>query len=103
MADKLTGDAREAALSDLKGWREVEDRDAITKTFDFKTFNQAFAFMTRTALLAEKMNHHPEWLNVYNRVEVTLSTHDVGGLTEHDIKLAKAMDGFAAVSGHKPS
>ncbi len=71
-------------------------RDAITRKFVFKDFNQAFGFMTRAALTAEKMDHHPEWFNVYKTVEVTLSTHDAGGLTEKDIALAKAMDSFAA-------
>jgi 4a-hydroxytetrahydrobiopterin dehydratase len=92
---KLTGDLRSAALASLKGWREAEDRDAIAKTFVFKDFNQAFGFMSRVALAAEKMDHHPEWFNVYKTVEVTLSTHDAGGLTEKDIALAKVMDGFA--------
>lgn len=83
-----------SALDELfaTGWTEVEGRDAITKTFRFKTFNAAFGWMTRVAMIAEKMNHHPEWFNVYNRVEVTLSTHDAGGLSELDIKLARRMD-----------
>ena len=95
MAEKLSGAARTEALAELKGWSEVEGRDAITKTFSFKTFNQAFGFMTRAALVAEKMDHHPEWFNVYNRVEVTLSSHDAGGVTKRDVALAKAMDSFA--------
>lgn len=95
MAEKLTGAARAEALGELKGWTEVDGRDAIEKTFSFKTFNQAFGFMTRVALVAEKMDHHPEWFNVYNRVEVTLSTHDAGGVTKKDITLAKSMDSFA--------
>ena len=74
---------------------EVGGRDAITRKFAFKDFNQAFGFMTRAALLAEKMDHHPEWFNVYRTVEVTLSTHDADGLTEKDVALAKAMDAFA--------
>ena len=74
------------------GWSMVEGRDAIKKTFQFNDFNEAFGFMTRVALKADKMNHHPEWFNVYNRVEVTLSTHDVGGLSAKDEKLAKFMD-----------
>ena len=92
MAAKLTGDARKAALATLAGWSEVTGRDAITKKFTFKDFNQAFGFMTRAALVAEKMDHHPEWFNVYRTVEVTLSTHDAGGVTELDVKLAEAMD-----------
>jgi 4a-hydroxytetrahydrobiopterin dehydratase len=78
------------------GWSEVTGRDAIAKKFVFKDFNQAFGFMTRAALIAEKMDHHPEWFNVYKTVEVTLSTHDAGGLTELDVKLAEAMDKIAA-------
>src|SRR6476659_5540798 len=96
MSGKLTGDARKTALAGLKGWLEVTGRDAITKKFVFKDFNQAFGFMTRAALIAEKMDHHPEWFNVYKTVEVTLSTHDAGGLTELDVKLAEAMDKIAA-------
>jgi 4a-hydroxytetrahydrobiopterin dehydratase len=95
MATKLDGDARKIALSELKGWTLLDDRDAIQKTFQFKDFNQAFGFMARAALVAEKLDHHPEWFNVYNRVEVTLSTHDAGGLTELDVKLANAMDRMA--------
>jgi 4a-hydroxytetrahydrobiopterin dehydratase len=95
MSQKLAGDARKSALSRLKGWNEVSGRDAITKKFVFADFNQAFGFMTRAALVAEKLDHHPEWFNVYKTVEVTLSTHDAGGLTELDIKLAEAMDKFA--------
>ena len=92
MAQKLTADARKAALSKLSGWSEVPGRDAIAKKFVFKDFNQAFGFMTRAALVAEKMDHHPEWFNVYKTVDVTLSTHDAGGVTEFDVKLAEAMD-----------
>jgi len=92
---KLEGAARKAALSGLPEWRETEGRDAITRKFVFKDFSQAFGFMTRVALLAEKMDHHPEWFNVYRTVEVTLSTHDAGGLTEKDIALATAMDTLA--------
>ena len=82
MSSKLTGDARKSALAGLNGWSETSGRDAITKKFLFKDFNEAFGFMTRAALIAEKMDHHPEWFNVYKTVEVTLSTHDAGGLTE---------------------
>ena len=96
MAQKLTGDARKTALAKLAGWSEVKDRDAITRTFVFRDFNEAFGFMTRAALIAEKLDHHPEWFNVYKTVEVTLSTHDAGGLTELDVKLAEAMDKVAA-------
>jgi 4a-hydroxytetrahydrobiopterin dehydratase len=95
MAEKLTGDARKTALAELTGWDEVQGRDAITKTFTFRDFNAAFGFMTRAALVAEKLDHHPEWFNVYKTVTVTLSTHDAGGLTGLDVKLAKAMDGLA--------
>lgn len=94
---KLEGDARKAALAGLKDWHEVPGRDAIARTFVFKDFNQAFGFMTRAALVAEKMDHHPEWSNVYKTVVVTLSTHDAGGVTEKDIALAKAMDKFAGL------
>jgi 4a-hydroxytetrahydrobiopterin dehydratase len=93
---RLEGAARKAALAGVAEWREVDERDAIARKFVFKDFNQAFGFMTRAALVAEKMDHHPEWFNVYRTVEVTLSTHDAGGLTEKDIALAKAMDSFAA-------
>ena len=90
---KLTGPARQAALATLSGWSEVEGRDAIAKTFVFRDFNAAFGFMTRVALLAEKLDHHPEWSNVYRTVQVALSTHDAGGLTERDV--AQAMDRLA--------
>jgi 4a-hydroxytetrahydrobiopterin dehydratase len=95
MAQKLTGQARADALGKLGGWGEVAGRDAIAKKFVFKDFNAAFGFMTRAALVAEKMDHHPEWFNVYKTVEVTLSTHDAGGLTELDVKLAAEMDRLA--------
>lgn len=95
MAEKLSEAARTAALAELSGWAEVDGRDAITKTFTFENFNEAFGFMSRVALKAEAMNHHPEWFNVWNRVEVTLSTHDAGGLTELDTELAGFMDGAA--------
>ena len=92
MSQKLAGEARKSALARLKGWSEVTGRDAITKKFVFADFKQAFGFMTRAALVAEKLDHHPEWFNVYKNVEVTLSTHDAGGLTGLDVKLAEAMD-----------
>jgi 4a-hydroxytetrahydrobiopterin dehydratase len=95
MAEKLSGDARESALARVKSWREVAGRDAITRKFVFKDFSEAFGFMARAALVAEKLDHHPEWSNVYKTVEVTLSTHDAGGLTELDVKLAEAMDKLA--------
>jgi 4a-hydroxytetrahydrobiopterin dehydratase len=95
MAEKLSGEARKSALARLDGWREVAGRDAITRKFVFKDFNEAFGFMARAALVAEKLDHHPEWSNVYKTVEVTLSTHDAGGLTELDIKLAETMDKLA--------
>ncbi|KAI4468994.1 pterin-4-alpha-carbinolamine dehydratase [Holotrichia oblita] len=90
MAAKLTAEQRKDKLDPLlgKGWSMVDNRDAIYKEFLFKNFNEAFGFMTRTALLAEKMDHHPEWFNVYNKVQITLSSHDVSGLSERDIKLA---------------
>jgi 4a-hydroxytetrahydrobiopterin dehydratase len=95
MAQKLNADARKSALARLAGWSDVDGRDAITKKFVFKDFNEAFCFMTRSALVAEKLDHHPEWFNVYKTVEVTLSTHDAGGLTELDVKLAEAMNVLA--------
>ena len=95
MAQKLSGEARRSALSRLTGWSEAKDRDAISKKFVFADFNEAFGFMTRAALVAEKLDHHPEWFNVYKTVEVTLSTHDAGGLTDLDVNLAEAMDKLA--------
>ncbi|MBN8935521.1 MAG: 4a-hydroxytetrahydrobiopterin dehydratase [Rhizobiales bacterium] len=95
MAQKLTGQARSDALQKLGGWSVVPGRDAIRRTFEFRDFNQAFGFMVRAALIAEKMDHHPEWSNVYRTVEVTLSTHDAGGLTELDVRLATEMDRLA--------
>ncbi len=98
MSDKLTGAARDEALKPLldNGWAVAEGREAITKSYKFKDFVEAFGFMTRAAMTAEKMDHHPEWSNTYNGVEVTLTSHDVEGLSPRDVKLAKAMDGFAA-------
>ena len=92
---KLAGELRKEALRGLKGWRELSGRDAIQKKFVFKDFNEAFGFMSRVALAAEKMDHHPEWFNVYKTVEVTLSTHDAGGVTERDVTLAKFIDTVA--------
>lgn len=92
---KLDPAARAAFLGEFPLWRETGGRDAITRTYQFADFSMAFAFMTRVAMLAEKMDHHPEWTNVYGRVEVTLSTHDAGGVTEKDLAMAKAIEGFA--------
>jgi 4a-hydroxytetrahydrobiopterin dehydratase len=92
MAERLDEAARKSALAELDDWTALADRDAIARTFEFRTFKDAFAFMTKVALKAEQMNHHPEWFNVYNRVQVTLSTHDCGGLSELDVKLARFMD-----------
>ena len=95
MAQKLTSEVRKAALGKLAGWSDVAGRDAITKKFVFKDFNEAFGFMTRAALVAEKLDHHPEWFNVYKTVDVILSTHDAGGVTDLDVKLAETMDRLA--------
>ena len=95
MAQKLDAAARQGMAARLPGWRPADGRDAIQKTFKFKDFSEAFGFMARAALVAEKMDHHPEWTNVWNRVDVTLSTHSAGGLTELDLKLAEAMDKIA--------
>ena len=95
MAERLSTEARRSALTALPGWTDTPDREAIARTFIFKDFNEAFGFMARAALIAEKLDHHPEWFNVYNRVEVTLATHDAGGVTERDIKLAQEMDRLA--------
>lgn len=93
MTHKLDPDARRAALASLPQWQEVQGRDAITRSLRFADFNAAFGFMVRVALKAEQMNHHPEWFNVYNRVDITLSTHDAGGLSALDIELARFIDG----------
>jgi 4a-hydroxytetrahydrobiopterin dehydratase len=95
MVEKLVGARRQAVLAELHGWAEVEDRDAIRKTYHFPDFATAWGFMTRIALKAEKMDHHPEWFNVYNRVEVILATHDVEGLSDRDVELAHHMDAIA--------
>jgi 4a-hydroxytetrahydrobiopterin dehydratase len=86
----------ETALAGLDGWRAAEGRDALVKSFRFEDFNAAFGFMTRVALLAEKMDHHPEWSNVYNRVDVLLATHEAGGVTARDVEMARFMDAAAA-------
>jgi 4a-hydroxytetrahydrobiopterin dehydratase len=95
MAERLTGSARKTAFAKLDGWSEAKNRDAISRTFIFRDFNEAFGFMTRAALVAEKLDHHPEWFNVYDKVEVTLATHDAGGVTDRDVELAAAMDRLA--------
>ena len=95
MAGKLLAEARKTALQALPGWAEVSGREAIARTFVFKDFNEAFGFMCRAALVAEKRDHHPEWRNVYKTVDVVLSTHDAGGVTAKDIDLAKAMNAIA--------
>ena len=96
MTDKiLVGASRAKIVGELDGWSEATGRDAIVKTFQFKSFSQAWGWMSRVALLAEKMDHHPEWVNVYGRIDVTLATHTAGGVTEKDIALARKMDAFA--------
>ena len=94
MTEKLDDAAKSTALADLatRGWSPVEDRDAIQKRFQFASFVEAFGWMTRMAIEAEKLNHHPEWFNVYNKVDVVLTTHDAGGLSALDLKLAGIMD-----------
>lgn len=94
MVKLLTAEERRAALAPLEGWEESEGGKALQKSFRFKSFNAAFGFMTRVALIAEKMDHHPDWTNVYNRVDVRLSTHSAGGVTELDVRLAKKMNEF---------
>ena len=98
MFEKLSDEAIDQALVSLDGWIKLPVRSAISKTFLFKDFSQAWGFMSRCALLAEQLNHHPEWFNVYNRVEVTLSTHDAGGLSSLDVQLARAMNDVASSS-----
>ncbi len=99
MVERLTAEARKVALAELPGWSEPADREAIARTFVFKDFSEAFGFMTRVALIAEKTDHHPEWRNVYKTVDVVLTTHDAGGVTARDISLAKAMDAIAGQYG----
>jgi 4a-hydroxytetrahydrobiopterin dehydratase len=96
MVERLSADARNTALKGLDGWSDVAGRDAIARTFTFRDFNEAFGFMCRVALIAEKRDHHPEWRNVYKTVEVVLSTHDAGGVTIRDVELARAMDTIAS-------
>ena len=97
--ERLSAEARQAGLAELAGWKETSGREAIERTFTFKDFNEAFGFMSRVALIAEKKDHHPEWRNVYKTVEVVLSTHDAGGLTRLDIELAKSMNVIARQLG----
>ena len=92
MIAKLSSSERDAALKELRNWQMVKDRDAIQRSFRFKNFSEAWGFMSRVALLAESQDHHPEWFNVYNKVDITLATHDAGGLSARDVKLAKAID-----------
>jgi 4a-hydroxytetrahydrobiopterin dehydratase len=99
MVERLTAEARKAALAEMSGWVELDGREAIGRTFTFRNFNEAFGFMARVALVAEKNDHHPEWRNVYKTVEVVLATHDVGGVTARDIELAKAMNAIARQFG----
>ncbi len=97
MIARLSDTERSDALSQLDGWNPVDGRDAIAKSFQFKNFRQAFAFMTEVALIAEKHDHHPEWFNVYRMVDITLATHDVDGLSVRDIDLAKAIDAITGI------
>ena len=96
MIAKLSMPEREAALAELDGWEWDVKRDAISRSFKFRDFQEAFAFMTRVALAAEKADHHPEWANVWNRVNIILTTHDAKGLTQRDVDLAKSIDAAAA-------
>ncbi len=95
MGQKFDAAQRDAALAGLPDWKLVDGRDAITRTVRFEDFSAAFGFMARVALAAEKLDHHPEWTNVWNRVEITLASHDAGGLTDRDVKLAKIIDALA--------
>ena len=92
MTDRLEGPRRQEALDNLPDWQLRTDRDAIERSFTFRDFNSAFTFMTQIALKAEAMNHHPEWSNVYNQVEIILTSHDVDGLSERDVKFAEFID-----------
>jgi 4a-hydroxytetrahydrobiopterin dehydratase len=102
MAERLVGAARHAALATLHGWSEVEDRDAIRKSYHFSDFSEAWGFLSRVALIAEKMDHHPEIFNIYNQVMIILSTHDADGLSEKDIAEAHAIDEIAPERDRKP-
>ncbi len=103
MVARLTAGERDAALKELARWQALKDRDAIQRSFKFRNFSEAWGFMARVALLAESQDHHPEWFNVYNRVDITLSTHDCGGLSARDVKLAKAIDGLTGEAPARPS
>src|SRR4051794_9238418 len=99
MVERMSAAARQSALAELPGWTEVPGREAIERSFTFKDFNEAFGFMARAALVAEKSDHHPEWRNVYKTVEVVLTTHDAGGVSARDVALAKAMNAIASQLG----
>lgn len=96
MIHKLTPEERATQVAELHGWQAVAGRDAIQRHFEFADFNEAFGFMTRVAIKAQEMDHHPEWFNVYNKVEITLSTHEANGLTGRDIQLARFIDTITA-------
>ena len=96
MVEKLNATERARLSATLPAWKLVDGRDAITRAFRFKDFSEAWGFMARVALLAEAQDHHPEWFNVWNRVEITLSTHDASGLSARDVRLAQAIDGLLA-------
>lgn len=98
MDPRLTGADRVDALADLDGWTEVAGRDAITKTYQFDDFGTAFGVMALVAMEAERVQHHPEWTNVYGRLEVTLTTHDAGGVTAKDVALARHLDAVASAT-----
>ncbi len=94
--EQLTAEERDSWLSGLKGWALTREGKAIQRTFEFGDFSEAFAFMTRVAMIAETRDHHPEWFNVYNRVEITLTTHDADGLSRRDVKMARKIDALLA-------
>jgi 4a-hydroxytetrahydrobiopterin dehydratase len=102
MVEKLSAAEKKAAMAKLGGWKKTGKRDAISKSFVFADFNAAFAWMSRVAMMAEKLDHHPEWDNVYKTVNVVLTTHDAGGLSALDVKMAQFMDKTAGAAGHKP-
>ena len=97
MTERLQGAGRVKAVKDLDGWADVDGRDAIAKTYRFKNFRSAWGFLSQAALIAEKMDHHPEWSNVYGRVDVVLTTHSVNGLSDLDVKLAQKLDEIATL------